>query len=294
LTSLDLSYCYKLADFDLAQLTASLQHIQNLSLCGTHVKAAGLLKAIEKMPMLTDLQLCGINAVTDEVIAEICRFTGSHLTCLDLSSCTALTERVCYHISQHCRFLQKLSVSLCRALTGVNLLPLLQDTKRAKEIRSLTFTGCKELQSDVIEAIADHCHSLEVLQLAGVPQVEDNLVRRLAQGCQKLQYVSFKGCNRLTDDAICCLIQQCHLHTFVVSGINGLTDKIIMSLASHCCSTLQEVYLAGCLYITPAAVRYLQDTCVNGLFIHHRIPNAPPDLLMAKNLDTGEYCKMSG
>jgi hypothetical protein len=71
LTSLDLSYCYKLADFDLAQLTASLQHIQNLSLCGTHVKAAGLLKAIEKMPMLTDLQLCGINAVTDEVIAEV-------------------------------------------------------------------------------------------------------------------------------------------------------------------------------------------------------------------------------
>ena len=71
LTNLDLSYCYKLADSDLAQFTASLHHIRSLSLCGTHVKSAGLLKAIEEMSMLTELQLCGLSAVTDDVIAEV-------------------------------------------------------------------------------------------------------------------------------------------------------------------------------------------------------------------------------
>ena len=38
----------------------------------------------------------------------------------------------------------------------------------------------------------------------------------------------------------------------------------------------------------------LQDMGLCRVYVKHRVPNAPADLLMAKNLDTGRYEKMSG
>ena len=35
-----------------------------------------------------------------------------------------------------------------------------------------------------------------------------------------------------------------------------------------------------------------QDVCINYLFVEHKIPNAAPDQLMARNLDTGEFCRV--
>ncbi|CAF5173441.1 unnamed protein product, partial [Rotaria magnacalcarata] len=40
---------------------------------------------------------------------------------------------------------------------------------------------------------------------------------------------------------------------------------------------------------SPAAVRYLQDNTIRRLYIDHKIPNAMPDALMARNLDTGLF-----
>ncbi|CAF4234920.1 unnamed protein product, partial [Adineta steineri] len=41
--------------------------------------------------------------------------------------------------------------------------------------------------------------------------------------------------------------------------------------------------------ISPATVRYLQDSTIRRLYIDHKIPNALPDALMARNLDTGLF-----
>ena len=35
----------------------------------------------------------------------------------------------------------------------------------------------------------------------------------------------------------------------------------------------------------------VQDVCTKLLFVEHKVPNAAPDQLMAKNLDTGEFCR---
>jgi hypothetical protein len=34
-----------------------------------------------------------------------------------------------------------------------------------------------------------------------------------------------------------------------------------------------------------------QDCCIARLYVQHIIPNHHPDQLMAKNLDTGEFCR---
>ena len=35
----------------------------------------------------------------------------------------------------------------------------------------------------------------------------------------------------------------------------------------------------------------MQDCCITRLYVRHAIPNAVPNQLMAKNLDTGEFCR---
>jgi hypothetical protein len=52
---------------------------------------------------------------------------------------------------------------------------------------------------------------------------------------------------------------------------------------------LRELYISGCVRISPVAVRYLQDSTTQRLYIDHKIPNASPDALMAHNLDTGMF-----
>lgn len=52
---------------------------------------------------------------------------------------------------------------------------------------------------------------------------------------------------------------------------------------------LEEIYISGCLRISPAAVRYLQDKTLRRLYVHHKIPNACPHTLIARNLDTGLF-----
>ena len=36
----------------------------------------------------------------------------------------------------------------------------------------------------------------------------------------------------------------------------------------------------------------MQDTALNSVLVKHATPNAPDGLLMAKDLDTGEYTRM--
>jgi len=58
---------------------------------------------------------------------------------------------------------------------------------------------------------------------------------------------------------------------------------------AHTQPFLEEIYISGCVRISPAAVRYLQDNTFRRLYIDHKIPNALPDALMARNLDTGLF-----
>jgi len=34
-----------------------------------------------------------------------------------------------------------------------------------------------------------------------------------------------------------------------------------------------------------------QDQCIPRVYFQHKVPNADPGQLMARNLDTGEYCR---
>lgn len=93
---------------------------------------------------------------------------------------------------------------------------------------------------------------------------------------------------QITDSSICDLLGVCQFISLVLSGCFQLTDKSVLAMA-HTQPFLEEIYISGCVRISPVAVRFLQDNTIRRLYIDHKIPNALPDAFMARNLDTGLF-----
>ena len=169
-----------------------------------------------------------------------------------------------------------------------------------------------QLPAKVVETIVTNCPNLEVITLAGLKDITDDVAFGIAHHCTSIQSMSFRNCE-LTDAGVCEIAVHCSkLQMIALAGIHGLTDKCIIALAENC-AYIEELYLSGCAKITKQAVTYLkvrlwltlvmclsvlllsysvQDCAVNRVFVNHSTPNAPFGLLMAKDLDTGEYTRV--
>ncbi|XP_077992072.1 uncharacterized protein LOC144446192 [Glandiceps talaboti] len=293
LKQLDLSYCYKVSSSSdsegLLHLPSSLQ---DLSLCGTQVNGETLPDAFCRLIHLDSMKLCGVSSLTTTNMEQTFSAIGHQLELVDFNGCGGVvTDDILSSVVKHCTKLESLALSFCTQVTGSTLYPLLEDKKRAANIRSLICSGCRSLTHEVLQAIAESCVNLEWLALAGVACVNDEVLLTLATHCHKLKTINFKTCKEITDTGVCALARNCPLEDVVLSGIHGLTDKSILAIANSC-PQLDSIYLSGCALITQAAIRYLQDVCIKRIFLEHRTPNADPNTVMAKNLDTGEYSRV--
>ena len=63
---------------------------------------------------------------------------------------------------------------------------------------------------------------------------------------------------------------------------------ILVVVLQDCCVSSCFLQDFQCVYICC----FLQDCCVSTVYIQHVTPNQAPEQLMAKNLDTGEFCRV--
>ncbi|XP_048746707.1 F-box/LRR-repeat protein 2-like [Ostrea edulis] len=295
LRNLDLSYCVHLSQSpDNQSLWTLPVSLTTLSLCGIMLEDSTILvEALERLRNLQSIRLCGIPCLDDTTFTQIIEKRGCSLTEIDLSGMrkTDFTDEGLRAISRYCKSLEILNISMCHEFTGESLLPLLEDPARANIITKL-FLSSRKINYDVLCAAASHCHSLISLDLGGVGCVDDQLMCLLAHNTPKLQRLGIKGCSKVTDKGFCTLSGHCQdLSTLVLSGLNNITDKSIFCIANNC-PYMEEIYLNGCKQISTTTLQYLMDCCVSSLYIQHVTPNVAPEQLMAKNLDTGEFCRV--
>lgn len=293
LSSLDIGYCYRILKdgTSLVGATAFPTNLTELTLHGVQMSAELLTKLASKLPYIKVLSLCGVMSVDDDTLDTICLAVGRTLTSLDLSGCSVLTDAGLAAISKHCQVIESLKVSFCPNITGQKLKPLFLCPRRGPDFRTFVANGCKKFSVDVISEIAARCPSLCNLRVAGMKGVDDQVLTALAENCCQLSCISIKGCGLVTDVGICELARMCPVEEIVVSGVPSLTDRSVFALANCCTSTLKELYASGCSMITQAAINYLKDCCLKRIFVEHRTPNVDPEQVMAKNLDTGEFCR---
>ena len=77
---------------------------------------------------------------------QITKATGDILIDLDISNCLALTDQSCCSISRHCVVLEVLGLRNHRDMKGTDLIKFFQNKERARNFRSVTMSGSKNVR----------------------------------------------------------------------------------------------------------------------------------------------------
>lgn len=295
---LDVSFCYKLQESSsrdfLTELPTSLK---TLVLSGLQLEGGDIVAAVSRLPKLETLRLCGMNSLTEDDADEIFKAVGAQLTCLDMTGChQILTDQILKAIVKNCTLLEELSLAFCMKITGEPLRALFKNRKRAGYLTTISLSGCKEFSYDVLVDMSSSCCNMRHLFMSGIKCVDDQLLFSLANNMTQLQNISLKSCiganaDQVTDNGVVELTRYCPLEDISLAGVRSITDKSVFALANNC-PDLKTLFVSGCSKITSQATNYLQDVCNYKVYVYHRLPNADPNLVMAKNLDTGEFCRV--
>uniref|UniRef100_A0A1J3FW47 F-box protein SKP2A n=1 Tax=Noccaea caerulescens TaxID=107243 RepID=A0A1J3FW47_NOCCA len=147
-----------------------------------------------------------------------------------------------------------------------------------------------QLEDNAVEAIANHCHELQDLDLSKSLKLTDRSLYALAHGCPDLTKLNLSGCTSFSDTCIAYLTRFCRKlkvlnlcgcvnavsdHTLEAIGNNcnqlqslnlgwceNISDDGVMSLA-YGCPELRTLDLCGCVLITDESVVALADWCVH-------------------------------
>lgn len=144
------------------------------------------------------------------------------------------------------------------------------------------------LSDQAVEALANHCHALRVLDLSNGPFITDVSLFALAHGCGMLERLNLSGCTRISELGLIVLAENCSnlMHLNLCGCNNAGTDQALLALGQNCimleslnvgwceritdtgvvglasrCSYLMIVDLCGCLWITDRSVIALADNC---------------------------------
>ncbi|GIK51677.1 MAG: hypothetical protein HPKKFMNG_02464 [Planctomycetes bacterium] len=208
---LDLSSSPLLSDRGLSRL-AALQ-LEGLNLSNTAVGAEGL-ESLRTMSSLRHLNVSGRLKWSGRAVLALCkleRLTSLHITWDWLTS-----EQAALLVALPA--LEHLSLWTVCELSG----PLASALQDAKQLRLLDLSGCRQIRSEVFDALA-HCHKLEHLSLTNCVGPGDDVAGRLA-ALPRLRVLSLAGFESLSATGIDAIGRLTSLEELDV-GVSGGTDE---------------------------------------------------------------------
>jgi len=246
--------------------------------------------------LLSTLVLCGVKSIDDTLLNELGKICGNRLTKLDLSYCDQVSDSGLEIVVRRFKTLQSLKFQHFQG-TGGPLKQYYEENRRiqAEKMEELCFPACRHFDGHHLEYVLPFFKNLTKLDVSGMKNVGDNFLRIVAVHCKRLQDLCLKACKQVSDEGICDVFRNgSPIEKLILSGNPKLTDRSIFTMASHLANTLSALYISGCTRISPQAVLYLKDECVKGVHVQHIVPNSPPDRVMGKDLDSGQFYPMNG
>ena len=132
--------------------------------------------------------------------------------------------------------------------------------KSFRKLQKLSFYAVGEtITNDVVQSVADNCHSLEHLDLTYCTDISDAPIRSVAKSCPLLQFINLRGIILLTDDAVVELCRTCtYLQDIDLGDCGLLTDQSVLAVAEL--PGLRSICLKR-ISTTSAAVQTLARRC---------------------------------
>ena len=147
----------------------------------------------------------------DEILARIPRGGLLDLEILDLSGCTMLGDTAMYFIGAHCPKLTHISLRGCSqpCLTDRGLFGLTH--RGLPRLLSLDLSGCTQLTSLAVRAVAFNCPLLEELNLAGCVSLDEKACYAIAYApcAASLRSIDATRAEKLTAVPVLRMMQSC-------------------------------------------------------------------------------------
>ncbi|CAF2060749.1 hypothetical protein HID58_071948 [Brassica napus] len=184
--------------------------------------------------------------------------------------------------------LTRLSLSWCKK--NLNSLVLSLAPKLVKLQTLVLRQDNPQLEDNAVEAIANHCHELQDLDLSKSLKLTDHSIYSLARGCTNLTKLNLSGCTSFSDTALAYLTRFCRkLKVLNLCGcVEAVSDNALQAIGENCnemqslnlgwcenisddgvmslaygCPDLRTLDLCGCVLITDESVVALANKCVH-------------------------------
>jgi Ca2+-binding EF-hand superfamily protein len=277
LVNLDLTDCAKLTPMGLGEfLEAAGHHLQKLVINGCIDMDDGACDALaEHCHQLRYFDFSGASLVSNYGIKRLVKgckkLETVHCHAKLCASSTSRKSRVPRLSDDGLAALGTLPHLRCVALTlcrvtdsGVEAMLKAAARRNRAGIRVLSFTGCDQLGSGVMQAVAKHNPMLEELTLVGTNWVRDEGVLALAGGCTHLTKLVLGGAQMVSDRAVTELAKLCPtLKHLGINGVVGVTDRVFVELGRNC-KQLESVEAKGIAGVTQAALDALATVKIHG------------------------------
>uniref|UniRef100_A0A1J3ICJ8 EIN3-binding F-box protein 2 n=1 Tax=Noccaea caerulescens TaxID=107243 RepID=A0A1J3ICJ8_NOCCA len=156
---------------------------------------------------LQDVELCGLNGVTDAGVLELLQSNNVGLVKVNLSGCINVSDNT---VS---------AVSVCHGRT----------------LESLNLDGCKNITDASLVAVAKNCYSVNDLDISNT-LVSDHGIKALATSPNhlNLQVLSVGGCSAITDKSKACIQKLGHtLLGLNIQRCGRISSSTVDNLLEH-------------------------------------------------------------
>ncbi len=294
---LDISECQRCTDNGVMALLSGSSYLKELFLANSiHLSTCSLL-GLDRAPFMTtslhqlNLQSMKFHDNAMEWITAGCK----HLTTLNISTCTSLTDHALQTLGHACLPLQDLDISNCTEFTDAGLGKFL--TLCGKTLKRLVIDGCFQAADETMSATGT-CQELCILSARDITRPTDSALKDLAagRGCKCLSEVNFStqldgidltnwrhspqfgaigiraivaasskqlvslqidGVFKVDDRVLRQLGTTCPaLKTFSLKEVSRVTD-MGMGVLARGCQLLSHLVLSGCHQLTDKSVIYV-------------------------------------
>ncbi|KAJ0396432.1 hypothetical protein P43SY_007757 [Pythium insidiosum] len=210
------------------------------------------------------LVLNGAERITDMGLCAVAENVPT-LEVLEIAHAGRISDAALRVVALRCPSLTKLNLSGCTGIRGAGLGAI---TEYCTHVQDLALADCPQLPEWVLLRCCFAFTGLRTLNLARCPQISDHVLKTVANQCRDLRVLNLTDCYGVSDVGVVAIAQKCRqLESVVLSRSKlseKLTDSSCIALGEHC-SSLSDVQLAGCHFITDAGIKWLAEGCTTSL-----------------------------